>query len=1027
MGPTLLSVDGLAHDRFGATSIRARVARISHVGLQGGDYRGGVPAWPQPPLPAQWTGTANLPPFVGRRRELEALEGMWTAVERGARQVVFLGGEPGAGKSRLTAAVALALQRGGVSVLVGSCVPELSLPFDPFVQPVRTLLPAVDAGQLQLEGEGVSNPDEARDLLRLLTEGTTHGSRPIAGARAPVVFEAVVALLRTASAARPLLLVLEDLHWAGESALRFLTFVVERTAELPILVIATYRSTRPDRSDALSTAMANLMRATGVHRIDLQGLDTEEVADYLTASHAGSPAEVRQGAALLRDSTGGNPFVLREVWRDLDRSGGLVSLAAGEIVVPESLRTVIATRLAQLPALHQQLVLLGAVIGEDFAVELVRAAAADDAVTSSDVFAAMRAATAVGVLEPAPRGVGTMRFPHALARQAVLDSVDPFELAASHAQVAFALEEGFVAEPHRVQRLAHHFASASGLGLDDRAVQYLEQAAGAAAERLAYSDAAALYERASAYAAQPDERDRLRLAAARSHLLAGRMSRAREIDEQVVIGGHPGYRLEAAIGFEAASWRSGEPGDRAITLLRSALATADVAEEHPAFIRALAALGRATALTGQIDVALEHTRRSLTLARATGDSGLLAAVLQATMHAWGVAGLRGRVPQAEELTVLAYERGELRRLAAPASIRAFAAYTMGDVEALEQASTDLARAVRATQQPYWRWVLYLMETTRRICRCDFIGANETIRSARLVEGALESGHGGSEGPLSLQSFMVRRETGGLEFARATLGQLDSLDNPWRPAVVALCMELGLREAAIPALTAAVSQDFPRLRASATWPISLSFLGEGAAWLRDRTACELLLPQAEEFAGLNLLGAEFLAVAGSGDRLIAVLKAAMGMPGVEGHFATALAMDQRMGSPLHVATTEAEWAAYLRRMRAPTKQVEEHAAVARELADRHGLARVRRILGPDAEAGPAALPDGLTARELDVLRLIGHGRSNRDIALELVISEYTAANHVRSILMKTQCANRTAAAHYAMEHGLLADASHDRRE
>ena len=217
-----------------------------------------------------------------------------------------------------------------------------------------------------------------------------------------------------------------------------------------------------------------------------------------------------------------------------------------------------------------------------------------------------------------------------------------------------------------------------------------------------------------------------------------------------------------------------------------------------------------------------------------------------------------------------------------------------------------------------------------------------------------------------------------------------------------------------------------MRLSSTWPAALSFLGEAACWLGDREAARVLLAEAECFAGLNLMGAEFLATLGSADRLLAMLKDTLGLPGVEEHFASALAMDQHMGSTLHVATTQAEWAAHLRRRHAPAAAVEDHAAPARELADRFDLVRVRRILGPDAGATRPALPDGLTARELDVLNLIGRGRSNRDIAHELFISENTAANHVRSILMKTGCANRTAAAHYAMERGLLDQALQDGR-
>jgi DNA-binding NarL/FixJ family response regulator len=138
------------------------------------------------------------------------------------------------------------------------------------------------------------------------------------------------------------------------------------------------------------------------------------------------------------------------------------------------------------------------------------------------------------------------------------------------------------------------------------------------------------------------------------------------------------------------------------------------------------------------------------------------------------------------------------------------------------------------------------------------------------------------------------------------------------------------------------------------------------------------------------------------------------------------MDTRTGSTLHIATTRAEWAAWLRRTHATPARVDEQAKHARDIAERHGLVRVRRLLGEDGPHMPGLGPgpDGLTTRELEVLRLIGRGRSNREIATDLFISEHTAANHVRSILMKTQSANRTAAARYAMRHGLLEEGSDD---
>ena len=382
---------------------------------------------------------------MGRRRELDLLEELWPEVAAGSRQVLFIGGDPGSGKSRLAAEAAIALHRNDVSVLVGSCSSDVGMPFDPLVEPVRTLLPALDRGELTVGTSGASDPEAARDLLRLLTEGSTRGAGPTMGAVAPVVFEVVVSVLESASRIRPLVLVLEDLQWAGESALRVLRYVVERTAGLPLLVLATHRTTVPEPSILLSRVLSDLFRLEGVRRVDLAGLDTGEIADYLVLAGADSPRELRPAAALLRDRTGGNPFMLREVWRDLQRGGGLAALSEGEVNVPESLRAVLAGRLATLTSQQQGLLLVGAVIGDEFEVDLVRAVD-DGRPPAAEVFADMAAAVAAGLVEDVPGRPGRWRWPHALARQSVLDSRQSFELATAHAKVGFALEDGFHTE-----------------------------------------------------------------------------------------------------------------------------------------------------------------------------------------------------------------------------------------------------------------------------------------------------------------------------------------------------------------------------------------------------------------------------------------------------------------------------------------------------------------------------------------------------------------------------------------------------
>src|SRR5215203_4530582 len=190
--------------------------------------------------------------------------------------------------------------------------------------------------------------------------------------------------------------------------------------------------------------------------------------------------------------------------------------------------------------------------------------------------------------------------------------------------------------------------------------------------------------------------------------------------------------------------------------------------------------------------------------------------------------------------------------------------------------------------------------------------------------------------------MIRREFGGMEFARPALVAGDIPQNTWVPGLLALCTELGLAERARALLHRSVEHDLSGLRDSSTWPAALSFLADATVTLNDRRCAEVLLPEAEFFAGLNLMSSEFLAAFGSAHRMLAGLTAVLGRPGVEDHYAAALEVDTRMQSTLHVATTRAVWAAGLRRTHAPPARVEDQEALRPRLPVRHAVARVRQL-------------------------------------------------------------------------------------
>src|SRR5215472_15392174 len=272
--------------------------------------------WNAPPLPARAAGMAK-PAFVGRAAEIAAAERAWAAVRSGARQVIFVGGEPGAGKSRLVDELGAAMHRQGAVVLAGTCSPEPAPAYQPFTECLEQLLGQTTEGAL-----AGSLPDSAGELLRLTPLVLRHqpGLQPPPGADGDYrrkLFDALTSLLLSVSRERALVCVLEDLHWAGAPTLQLLAHIVLRAAQSRLLLLCTHRTTAPDRSDELTYAIADLYRLDGVRRLDLAGLSTDEIAEYLVAEGGLSGRRAREYAAVLRDQTGGNPFFLRELWRDM--------------------------------------------------------------------------------------------------------------------------------------------------------------------------------------------------------------------------------------------------------------------------------------------------------------------------------------------------------------------------------------------------------------------------------------------------------------------------------------------------------------------------------------------------------------------------------------------------------------------------------------------------------------------------------------------------------------------------------------
>jgi DNA-binding CsgD family transcriptional regulator len=965
-------------------------------------------SWDRPPLPPGWKGAAR-PAFVGRARELTVLEDVWAAVAAGSRQVVFVGGEPGAGKSRLLVEVATTLYQHGATVLAGTCIADLGLPYQPFTEPIEAILSDMADQEMPGRGGEIQLTERLKALAgrggRSVTKLPEHHRE---------LYDAAVDAFRAVATAGPLVLALEDLHWAGEPALQLVAYLVERTADCPVLLLATHRTTDTERAPSFAKTITPLYRLSGVRRLDLAPLNVDDIASYLVCEAGVSARQARQLAVVLREQTGGNPFFLRELWRDLTTRSGSTAVDPADLVAPESVRDTFRIRLDRLAEDARRVLEVAAVLGDRFETAILVAATESGA---DVVLTALDDAVALGVVEHEGGAAEAFRFPHSLARQAVLDLTPPSRRMLAHARVADVIERRFPAAERRVQRLAHHYAAAQALGLAEKAVHYLNAAARQADLILAHADAAGLFDRAATLSADAAQSDDLRLAAARSYFLGADFARARELDEHVSTTGGSGARVRAAIGYESASFREGRPGHRAVELLTAGLRSMKHEPTDPAYVRALASFGRALSYSGRLDDAGSVADEAVALARALDDDSLLAAVLQANVTALRAPSLQRRVTfeRATELCDIAKRSHSEYDLGPAALFRGLDAYTLGEPGALSAAKADLRRAASLTGQKYFDYLAECVNYGQHFVTGKFGSAERSCATLREFGDSL--GKEDTEGSNGLQMYMIRRETGALEKIRPLITGDESPAERWPPGLLALYTELELTKPTARLLHWLLDDDLPSYHDTSQWPGVLTFMVEAALFLKDEATARRLRPLMAEFAGVNLIAGEFNALFGSADRYLGSIDSLLGVGTPEEFFASALQLDIRTGAPIHHAQTLAASITHERR-RGARKPAQEEIERAQALAERFGLTRVRRLLESPAGSPRPPLPDGLTAREITVLALVADGLSNRQIADRLVISENTAANHVRSILLKTGSANRTQAAIYAAARGLV---------
>jgi class 3 adenylate cyclase len=851
--------------------------------------------------------------YVGRVPERERMAELWEQAREGSMRVALISGEAGVGKTRLSAHLALQAHGEGATVLFGRCDEDLGVPYQPWVQALAHLVneapqPVLDAHVERFGG----------DLARIV---------PALGNRVPelppprqsdpeteryLMYAAVAGLLEGASEQEPLLVMLDDLHWADSPTLSLLRHVVASGSSMRVMVIGTYRDSDLSREHQLTAVLADLRREQGVQRLKLTGLGVDDVVALMEAAAGQEMDEVGLTlAAEITRETAGNPFFAGELLRHLTESGAIVKGDGGrwrlagdlsDLGLPESVREVVGRRVERLGADARTALSVAAVIGREFDLELLIAVVD---VPEERLLDLLEEAVAASLLQEKKSHVGRFAFTHGLVEHTLYEDLAATRRARLHKRVGEALEAQCGEDPgERLGELAGHWAAAVVSADTAKAIHYARRAAERALQQLAPDEAVRWYRKAlelfeQAADGQAYERCELLIGLGDALRQTGNPEHRQVLLEAAALAQELGdsERLCRAVLANSRGWFS-QAGvvDSARVEALDAAARA-LPRDDPRRARVLALLACELHQTRELERCRHLAAEAIEIARADGDPTTLA-------YALGGAALAINTPDtllerkrlSEEIIEVAQRSDDPLLLWAAAGKQWEIGMETGDRAQAESGIATARSFAVSVPEPAIGYARLMAESCWACTQGELQAAEQW--AIQMLEAGTASGQPDAATIFGAHIFNVRYHQGRLV---ELVEQL--VRSRWRPAASLALIESGRED---DARELAHAEDFQRGRWDWMWAMTMFYWADACSRLGLADRAEELYQLFRPFSGQIAITGAY--VAGSYDWALGTLARTLERHDEsERHFAAAAEIEERLGAPLFLARTHAGWA------------------------------------------------------------------------------------------------------------------------